>query len=287
MKIKFFGLILLCIGSIKTHAQLHQDCTSSKPICTKGTFHVNQMQGYGNDNESKRNTICHDYISEDNSYWLKWTINKGGVLTFILDPLSKVDDLDFVLYKTDNSCGNLVEVRCMASGRSFNNSRINNNCIGETGLSLSSLDEFETSGCKFNDDNYLKFLSTNRDESYYLFVNNYTSGSGFSFTLEGDATLKKENGCESEIEELYLSLHSIAPNPADRTITINYSTQSKRPLVYHLMSINGESITSVPITGVNEGANFKEINIEHLSSGIYLLKLEQGIYSSTKRFIKQ
>ncbi len=285
---KFISMFLLCLGTLTAIGQLNQDCSNPKVICSKGTFHIDNMKGFGSFNESKKNTICHNLISEDNSYWLKWSIKQGGILTFTLDPKSKKDDLDFILYKINKSCEDLIEVRCMASGRSYdNNTRILDNCTGETGLSLASVDEFETSGCKFNDDNYLKFLQTKEKEDYILFVNNYSSGNGFSFTIEGDSELEVYPSCEEGKEDKILSINGIFPNPAQHTINVNYTTSKILPLTYRVLTINGKYVKSETTNSVIMGANEHELNIDDLSQGTYLLKIEQGDYSSTKRFIKQ
>lgn len=278
----------MCVGTLSAIGQINQDCFNPKEICSKGTFHIHKMGGYGNINESKKSTFCQNVISEDNSYWLKWSIKEGGILTFTLDPKSKMDDLDFVLYKMNTSCDDLSEVRCMASGRSYGNSKRKfNDCSSKTGLSLSSLDEFETSGCKYNDDNYLKFLQTSEGEDYILFVNNYTSENGFSFSIEGDSELELYPSCRDGEEDNILSIHKIYPNPAQLTIRVNYSTSKMLPLVYELISIHGEFIKAESIISNVIGTNTHEIDIEDLSPGTYLLKMEQGGYSSTKRFIKQ
>ncbi len=55
----------------------------------------------------------------------------------------------------------------MASGNIIGkNARSSSMCQGVTGLSYQSLDEFEKSGCKYNSDNFLKYLSAEADEEY-------------------------------------------------------------------------------------------------------------------------
>lgn len=288
MKMKIIVLLMLCSWLNISTAQEFQDCFNPKQICSKGTYHINSMNGIGKIDESKSNITCHNQLTETNSIWISWKTIKSGILTFTIDPLSKNDDIDFILYKKNGSCDDLTEVRCMASGRTYgDSSRKLNNCSGKTGLSLQSIDQFETSGCKYNDDNYLKFLNVNEEEEFILFINNYTSGNGLSFTIEGDFELEINETCNDSVEEEVFTIKEIYPNPADNSIFINYIVNNELPVTYNIITIGGELISSNKMESSSMGEHHQEIVVKNLPPGTYLIQLSQENYTSVKRFIKQ
>jgi hypothetical protein len=97
---------------------------------------------------------CDLYIEESNSLWLEFEIGFDGTLIFTISPEVPHDDLDFILFRKSDDCQSLEEIRCMQSGISYGTDpRVSSRCSGKTGLDNMSIDEFELSGCKYNDDN--------------------------------------------------------------------------------------------------------------------------------------
>lgn len=163
-------------------------------LCSKETFVVNKLDGFGEEQEMIGAT-CFSAIPpmspERNSSWLKWTCDKPGILTFVLEPLLWNDDLDFVVYRMgEDPMGNDMElVRCMASGVISSNCTTSSRCCGPTGLKIGEVDVSESSGCGLTSNNFLMPLNMTVGETYILVVNNYTSGNqGYKISFGGDAT---------------------------------------------------------------------------------------------------
>ena len=78
------------------------------------------------------------------------------------------------------------------------------------------------------------------------------------------------------------SLFSIYPNPSSNNITINFSSASNNINV-KIYDVTGRLIKN--IGNVKSGENI--INISTLEAGLYMLNLQDGNNSITKRFVKQ
>jgi len=285
MKQTLIVLALLCTNLTFLLSQEAQDCINAQEICSLSTFHVSSMRGHGRQIDDLQKSSCSKTISETNSSWLKWRILEKGTLTFTLDPSEENDDLDFVLYKAVSNCSDLQEVRCMTSGRSYNKSNNrNSNCEGKTGLALNSVDEFELSGCKYNDDNYLKFLQTEVGEEYILFVNNYTSGSGYSITIESSGRLSPYTSCQENESKQELFISNIYPNPATDKITVEVESKSQEQIDYEVLRIDGSLIKTASKQSATKPFS---IDVNTLPNGTYILRIIQDEISTSRRFIKQ
>ena len=288
MKINFTAILIFVFAlSCSTIHGQSQDCFTSTKLCEKGTFHYLDMKGIGSVDESKEFLLCSKDFKEKNSYWLRWSILKEGNLTFVLDPINADDDLDFVLYKLRSDCDDLEELRCMSSGRTIGNgTRSGQPCEGKTGLSFESVDEFELSGCKFNDDNYLKFLQAEEGEEYILFVNNFTSPKGFSISLEGTAEFRKYDECFNLESDDHVNILEVFPNPALDEISVIYNKAYSNPIDIQILDIQGQIVWSKQSmsTPLEQREN---IDVQDLLPGTYLVRINQGEFSSTRRFIKQ
>lgn len=75
---------------------------------------------------------------------------------------------------------------------------------------------------------------------------------------------------------------SIYPNPASNNITINFTSSSKNVSI-KIYDTTGRLVKNID----NAKAGESSINIAELESGLYLLNLQDGNNSTTKRFIKQ
>lgn len=285
--LKKLGIILVMFFSLgNLISQSNQDCTNSFRICDLETYHFSYMAGFGSQKDDILDLRCSDELQETNSYWLNWKVEKEGVLTFVINPHNESDDFDFVLFKSlDSTCVSLEEVRCMASGKNYGSQEDKSDpCLGRTGLSIQSLDDFEKSGCKFNDDNYLKFLNVQEGEIYYLFVNNFNSSTGFSISFDGDCNLYQDSGCKS-IDSGILNLINIYPNPAQEYINVEFISESHGKINLSLHDILGRSLKDFNAK-VSKGFNSKRIDIDDFPRGTYILRLSQGNKFSNKTFIK-
>ncbi len=282
-------MALLLIFSFSMQAQSYQDCISTFPVCEMKTYHIGEMRGKGQVADLLKDLRCSSQMQETNSFWFSWDVIEEGTMTFVINPIDQKDDIDFVLFKRKKgSCAQLEEVRCMASGRTHGADELQSNspCEGNTGLSIQSRDDFERAGCKYNDDNYLKFLKASEGEEYVLMVNNFNSANGFSITFEGDCDLEMVSNCSRfDINEPVL-ITELYPNPTNQQINIEFMSDSDETATLHIYSVSGELIKESEMN-VNRGINTSSIQVEDLDSGSYVIKLTQGAFTTNKQFIKQ
>lgn len=177
------------------------DCVHAKLICSKDMAYIDKFPMDGNiyiDN----NCCFPNKTINGNIQWLKFKIFTPGELNFKIIPNNIEDDLDFVLFKSNEkfSCTNLSTIRCMASGRNLGN-EINDDskCRGITGLRSESHDISESNGCFGNSDSYLKSVNVNKGDSYFLAVSNYTSQNGFNISFTGEFEFDQNINLEDNI----------------------------------------------------------------------------------------
>ena len=87
-----------------------------------------------------------------------------------------------------------------------------------------------------------------------------------------------------EVDDFFLNAISLWPNPTKGTLNVKLNTTTVEKVVITLFDLQGRKI----ITSVNtpSGAVFtKEIETENVSSGVYLLTIEQGSKKATKKII--
>jgi len=268
-------------------AQNNADCNSAFPICELGSYHFQELLGHGDLNEDLSGLQCtQNDFREINSQWFKFKIDESGTLVFSINPEDDSHDIDFVLFRSDNfRLSSLQEVRCMASGQNYGSTlKTQKDCLGSTGLNMSSQDIFESSGCKFNDDNFLKFLKAQKGEEYVLFVNDYHDNGSISLTFEGSAKLSLFDTCEKEINGA-LQILNIYPNPAEDEIAVNFSSQIDSPIDIDIIDMNSSLIHTERQSISGNKLNTK-IDVQDLAAGSYVLRTRQGKQVAVKSFIK-
>ena len=182
----------VCLNNYFAPPKDGSDCASATRICSKNSLTVENVTGFGNVQELT-GTSCFNNSNESNSIWFRWTCEVSGDLTFVLNPLNKTDDIDFVLYKVNGDAEgcDLEIVRCMAAGVIPSQCGGANNCCGATGLKIGETDLSESAGCGPNRNNFLMPLTMIAGETYALLVNNYTSmNEAFEFSFGGTAEFK-------------------------------------------------------------------------------------------------
>ncbi len=266
-------------------SQNYKDCITSFPVCEMRTFYFDEMASSGNpDNLSVM--PCSKGFKETNSIWLKFKIAESGTLTFAISPKSEDDDLDFILLKKNSSsCENSEVIRCMAAGVNIGQITRSSNCTGQTGLNLYSMDEFEKSGCKFNSDNFLKFLDAKGQEEYVLMINNYDSRDGFSITFDGSAVLSPFYECDENALSEPITIESLYPNPATNSITLSYTSSINTSIDIAITDITGKLFERYNVNA-DLGINKNSFSINKLPAGTYLMKLSQNGFTTIKQFIK-
>jgi len=292
---RIIGLVLLLafgLGFSSLRAQNRsnfQDCPFSFPVCEFKTYHFGQMKGYGVEQEKAKSVSCFDVpFVETNSFWLKWKAEGEGTLTFVINPINDEDDFDFILFKRDNKdCNKLTEVRCMAAGQNIGDTEavLINRCKGRTGLAINSIDEFESQGCKYSSDNFLKMLQMEKDEEYILVINNYDNGEGFSITIEGEAALSKYNDCELLTISEPLMIYNLYPNPAVSSVNIEYLAQKIDVAEIDILDISGKVYQHFDIVP-ELGKNKNTFLLSDMAKGSYLLRIKQGKFTTVRQFVK-
>lgn len=287
--ILFFTFIFQ--GNVKSQNNVnYQDCTNSFPICDLKTYHFGQMKGTGKVNDKVSGSSCFgNDFSETNSFWLKWKADRSGTLTFVINPNKQNDDFDFILYQRDiDDCFKLTEVRCMGAGQNIGEEEdpINLRCKGSTGLSISSIDEFESQGCKYASDNFLKMLHVEKDEEYVLLVNNYESTVGYSITFEGNTTLRSYDECKILTTSEPVLIVNLYPNPAINSVNVEYLSQSNDKIQIDMLDITGKLYHQFDIIP-ELGKNKNTFLLNDMSKGSYILRIKQGEFTTVRQFIKQ
>ena len=269
-------------------AQSNPDCTSPFPICEKASYHFEDLEGPGQDDDNIATLSCTpENFKEMHSHWMKFGIEKSGTLMFSINPEKEYHDVDFILFKSENfSCHSLEEIRCMATGQSLGISTIENlDCLGSTGLRMDATDKFEYFGCKLGDDNYLKYLDAREDEEYILFINNYHTNGAISVTFEGSAELSVSDNCKDQESIRDLQINNVFPNPASQNINLQFVASINQNVTLEILDIQSNILYS---QNLNPEGNItiKEIDIKSFPSGSYLIRIKQGRQVAVRQFVK-
>jgi hypothetical protein len=190
-----FTLLFLIILKINILAQQHADCTSAFWVDSIKAWHFQGANGIGKERDA-------DFIlcfangtnagnAEENSTWLRFSIEEKGKLLFAIAPDSLNDDYDFVLFLLPNGdCSSKKIVRCMAAGDSQGSK---SPCMGMTGLHKRQTDTSADAGCSdVGDNNWLAPVRVKKGEQYALVISNVTQPyNGFSIYFSGSCQLAK------------------------------------------------------------------------------------------------
>ena len=79
------------------------------------------------------------------------------------------------------------------------------------------------------------------------------------------------------------SLTEVYPNPVSNSATISFSLEQSEKVSVQIFDINGRWVTTLANSELSEGQHEIQFNSENLDAGIYILKLETGNYSETKK----
>lgn len=173
--IVFLGILLFFF---KSNAQ--NDCTDAIVVCGNSGFQGLTATGFGTQ-ELTGLTTCSS--QENNSIWLKLSINSSGTLGFTLIPEStNINvDFDFFIYGSNSICTSLGQsIRC-----STTNPQAINQSNNHTGLNSTETDTSEGPGNAGN--SFLKWLDVQAGESYYLVIDRPIGTSNFALTWSGTA----------------------------------------------------------------------------------------------------
>ena len=197
-QLRYLSVLFLLFSFAVTFAQ--NDCVDAIVVCGNTGFNGLSATGIGVQ-ELNGNNTCDS--QENNSIWLKIAIDQGGTLGFVLTPASSNlgIDFDFFIFGPNVTCGNIGQaIRC-----STTNPQASGATSNTTGLNATETDVAEGPGADGN--NFLKILTVNNNDTYYLVIDRPIGQSNFSLTWTGTATFKEPpvfdipNGTAIDLEE--------------------------------------------------------------------------------------
>jgi len=228
------GSFQLCLDNFQFDPEYSSDCIDATVLCDKSPITVDIVSGVGRYPDEARNTCLDtdpvtgrkDGPSEYASVWFKWIAKDDGILTFTLDPLNPVDDLDFALFELPGGlqgCDRKIPIRCMASGENVG-APLDEwiMCTGATGLREGETHTSEERGCQPGNTNFLAPLEMEKGKAYALMVNNFSqSGHGFRLTWGGDGEFAGPDAEMFFVDEkpIYCAGEEIAFYAEDKSIS--------------------------------------------------------------------
>jgi len=81
------------------------------------------------------------------------------------------------------------------------------------------------------------------------------------------------------------STFTITPNPATYYLTVNYSIKNKGAIEVSILSTQGELVYNKSISGINLKIN-EQIDIDHIPTGAYILRIIDGENEVSEKFVK-
>ena len=102
------------------------------------------------------------------------------------------------------------------------------------------------------------------------------------YTVSKKFTLWDPNVSTEDIE---IKNFKIYPNPAARVLNVEFSTETAGKTTFDIFDLNGrliQTLTTETTTDIQQ-----QINVETLKTGMYILVINTGKYTSTHKFIKK
>lgn len=278
----FIVAFLLIIGSLLSSNVINEpdpyNCNQAIRICELGDYY---FPFFYSGNQEEELYLKDTQLKKTNSIWMKFQASISGKMEFTIVPDNSEDDLDFVLYESDNSCGTMYPVRIMTSGETIG-VEFSEECIGQTGLHSAAVDISESDGCYDVDDNFLSPVELSNGKSYFLLVNNFNSNSGFSILFSGDDKLQLDNNCKINLEkDINFNLY---PNPAIEKLMLVSEAPVDEPIRIQIFDSAGKLFYSRNLSSLIEPM---KIEISDYPAGKYYTRLIGRDQVRLKSFIKQ
>ncbi|MFT7155510.1 MAG: hypothetical protein ACI8Q1_000511 [Parvicella sp.] len=89
-----------------------------------------------------------------------------------------------------------------------------------------------------------------------------------------------------DVEENNIAGFSVFPNPVTNELNLNFSSRKLSKSVVSIYNMLGEMVYSIPATGYYGQQSIK-LEVSNLSSGLYLISLENGSHIKTLKFSKK
>lgn len=177
----FVILWILCCPVLSFAQAQYATCSNAMTICSQ-EFSVNKLPSEFEPLSSFPSECLSDNVNIKAMGWFKFKLNNPDLIEFMIDPIRKSDDIDFILYQSMESCSGLSTLRCLASGKNLGEKPSGNApCLDDIGLNRGSKDFAEFRGCSGVSDGWLQAVTGTTSTEYYLCIINQDSKSGFHF----------------------------------------------------------------------------------------------------------
>lgn len=180
MKKSVFSFVLFLISFSNFGQNLPNDCVNYIQACD------NQSVAYNVSGAGIQEIIPPSCSSnENNSLWLRVTIDQPGTLGFDIVPESSniTEDYDFWVFGPNATCSNLgTPLRC-----STTNPQLAGQANNHTGLNATATDTTEGPGP--DGDSYVQQLTVSAGQSYFIVIDRPVGSSPFTLTWTGSATI--------------------------------------------------------------------------------------------------
>ncbi|WP_396146182.1 T9SS type B sorting domain-containing protein [Flavobacterium sp.] len=174
-------IIYLFVSFFAQFSFSQNDCVDALVACGNSNYNNISIVGPGISEIDFTNSCTGQ---ENNSLWIKVTIQNPGTLGFTLIPnnASLNIDFDFWVFGPTASCSNLGQtIRC-----STTNPQLSNASNNQTGMNATETDTFEGPAAQGN--NFVSALNVLANETYYLVIDRFSGDSNFSLQWTGTAT---------------------------------------------------------------------------------------------------
>lgn len=217
---------------------------------------------------------------ENNSLWLRVTIEQEGTLGFTLIPDSSDinEDYDFWVFGPNSDCNNLgTPIRC-----STTNPLAINQSNNHTGMDATSTDTSEGPGA--DGDSFVKQLGVLPGNSYFIVIDRPVGSSPFTLNWNGTATIANPFSTQSfpEFEDLILcddGADNIEPYDFSGLITPYLGNITGFDLSFFNSSqdaaLNIDEI--VGVSNVSEQTYY--VRIKHLNSSCFIVKTINVVFN--------
>lgn len=261
--------------------QPEQDACHALSLCGGKFFTPYSYQGNGRVADLTA-TPCDS--GEDNSMWIKVTINTAGLLAFRIIPKDTSDDYDFAVLDISNTtCSNLSPsnvVRC-----NFNNNFAGSNPMGIVGLSDTGTANFIPGGYFGNP--FIAAINATPGQVYLIMVNNF--GNDYNPGPSSGFTIDFSTSTATFLDDSLPDFESTLPQCSDSSITVSLTN----PVACSSIAADGSQFfvsPGVPVTGavgvncVADSGYTKEVVVYlagHAAPGNYTLSLQKGSNGTT------
>ena len=276
MKKKLLKLTLILFYSFSFGQNLPNDCINYIQACD------NQSVSYNVSGAGIQEIIPQSCESqENNSLWLRVTLEQAGTLGFTLIPNSSNinEDYDFWVFGPNSNCGSLgLPIRC-----STTNPAAAGQTNNQTGLNATSVDTSEGPGAAGN--SFVKELDVLAGESYFIVIDRPIGSSPFTLNWSGTAVIANPFSTQNfdDFDDIVLCDDSAdASEPYDfLPLTTPFLGSIVGYTVSYFASNQDASINTNEIIGtvnVSQGTYFARIT--NTNSSCFIIKPIEVIFNS-------